>query len=648
MTKSKKGIKRFLPHLIVTAITLLILVVIAQVRKAKAVVENLVVVGEEEYMLGPRDDIPDQSFFTNQTTSGLRGFLGGGGNTTTFFGPNLDSLVADGVALQHGPAGNFDECGVWLVSTYKIDDQHWIGWYHAEEACDYSVGRTHKSMAFTESFDGGKTWTKPNYPNNQILTADTVFNGDTAQDDAGDGKVIKIGDYFYLFFGTDGPWGINVARSAVADLGQPGTWYKYYNGGYTEPGLGGHSSVITNMDSQFVVLNTYLNRYMTGQMSGKWGLALDFSNGTDYLNWEKFPGSFQPVYPEVSSDTDGTVDNWLVRDANSKQLYAYASFIGSDGNSDSVGQQFYLYYLKLFPGEGFDKRYLMRRKIEIKTKDDQFYAKALLTRYGKTSPKKTKVSTEIAKPSEGYIKTADLGYLASTGATGFHPLYECYIAAAADYLIYTGDPATNNWTYCASANEKYVRKIGYAADVATTTATQALYRCYDKANTDHFLSLDPNCEGKKVELRVGYIFPMSGANPSPTPTPTSTSAPTPTPTSIPKASPTPTPTLNPTPSPSASTSPDTTPPQVQITFPANNALVTKNTSVVIAATASDASGIAKVDFYVNNTLKCSDTTSPYSCKWTVPNQAGVAYTLEARAFDVPNNTASSFVAVTSQ
>jgi len=597
----RRAISSFLFPLFISTFVFLFSVSFKPLSGAYASVENLVVVGEEEYVIGPRNDIPDMSFFTIQTNSGLRGFLGGGGDTTTFFGPNLDSLVSDGIAMQHGLEGNFDECGVWLVSTYKIDEQHWIGWYHAEEDCDYSIGLTHKSMAFAESFDGGKTWSKPNYPNNQILTADSVYNGRTDQDDAGDGKVIKIGDYFYLFFLTDGPWGYNLARSAVADLGRPGSWYKYYKGSYTEPALGGHSTLISNMDGQFVVFNNYLNRYMTGLMSGKWGLAIDFSIGTDYLNWEKFPGSFQPIYPEVSSGTDGTVDNW-VRDLNSKHLYAYTSFIGLDGNSDSIGQQFYMYYMKLFRREGFDKRYLLRRKIEIKSKDDQFYAKTLLTRYEKTKPKRTKVSTEIARPSEGYSKKANLGYLASTGANGFRPLYECYIPSTGDYLIYTGDPSSNNWTYCANTNEKYVRKIGYAADVATITATQALYRCYDNVNTDHFLSLDSSCEGKTMEFRVGYIFPV----------------------------------------------PDIYPPQVQITFPANNALITKNTTITIKANASDISGLSKVDFYVNNVLRCSDTTSPYRCNWTVPNQAGLSYTLEARAFDRSNNTASSFITVTSQ
>jgi hypothetical protein len=74
-----------------------------------------------------------------------------------------------------------------------------LGWYHGECDCDYRHGITHKSTAFAESFDGGKTWQFPNYPNNQVVTADAAFDGQEDLDDSGDGRVIKIGNYFYMF-----------------------------------------------------------------------------------------------------------------------------------------------------------------------------------------------------------------------------------------------------------------------------------------------------------------------------------------------------------------------------------------------------------------------------------------------------------------
>jgi parallel beta-helix repeat protein len=87
---------------------------------------------------------------------------------------------------------------------------------------------------------------------------------------------------------------------------------------------------------------------------------------------------------------------------------------------------------------------------------------------------------------------------------------------------------------------------------------------------------------------------------------------------------------------------DTVAPTVTITSPINNAKVSKNTIVTIRATATDSfSGISKVEFYVNGILKCTDTASLYTCAWTVPSPRGVAYALQAKAYDLANNSASS-------
>jgi hypothetical protein len=51
---------------------------------------------------------------------------------------------------------------------------------------------------------------------------------------------------------------------------------------------------------------------------------------------------------------------------------------------------------------------------------------------------------------------------------------------------------------------------------------------------------------------------------------------------------------------------------------------------------------------VNGTLKCSDTTAPYTCAWAVPKQANVTYTLMATAFDAAGNSTSVSVTVKSR
>ena len=94
---------------------------------------------------------------------------------------------------------------------------------------------------------------------------------------------------------------------------------------------------------------------------------------------------------------------------------------------------------------------------------------------------------------------------------------------------------------------------------------------------------------------------------------------------------------------------DTTAPTVAITSPADGSTVTKNTVVTLQATASDDVGVTRVEFYVGTTLTCTDTTSPYTCAWTVPKGASQQFSLQARAYDARGNVGTSaIVRVTSR
>src|ERR1700730_17605135 len=97
------------------------------------------------------------------------------------------------------------------------------------------------------------------------------------------------------------------------------------------------------------------------------------------------------------------------------------------------------------------------------------------------------------------------------------------------------------------------------------------------------------------------------------------------------------------------TPPDTMPPaNVSVTAPANGSTVRRGTVVALRANATDNVGVSKVAFYVNGTLTCVAPFAPYSCNWTVPGQAGVAYTITAQAFDTSSNTSQASVRVTSR
>lgn len=84
---------------------------------------------------------------------------------------------------------------------------------------------------------------------------------------------------------------------------------------------------------------------------------------------------------------------------------------------------------------------------------------------------------------------------------------------------------------------------------------------------------------------------------------------------------------------------DVTPPTVSITSPANNANVLG--TINITANASDAVGVAKVEFYVDSSMKSSDTSSPYSYSLDTTSLNDGAHQLVAKAYDAANNVGTS-------
>lgn len=91
---------------------------------------------------------------------------------------------------------------------------------------------------------------------------------------------------------------------------------------------------------------------------------------------------------------------------------------------------------------------------------------------------------------------------------------------------------------------------------------------------------------------------------------------------------------------------DTIPPAVSLTEPLVGATVAG--SVEVAASASDAGGVAEVRFFVDGALIAQDGIAPYATVWDTTSVADGTHTLTAVAKDAAGNTATStqvFVAV---
>lgn len=84
---------------------------------------------------------------------------------------------------------------------------------------------------------------------------------------------------------------------------------------------------------------------------------------------------------------------------------------------------------------------------------------------------------------------------------------------------------------------------------------------------------------------------------------------------------------------------DVLPPNVAVGSPTSGATV--NAITTIAATASDPSGVAKVEFLVDGILKSTDLSPAYSYAWDTTTVANGSHSLIARATDTVGNIASS-------
>jgi hypothetical protein len=84
---------------------------------------------------------------------------------------------------------------------------------------------------------------------------------------------------------------------------------------------------------------------------------------------------------------------------------------------------------------------------------------------------------------------------------------------------------------------------------------------------------------------------------------------------------------------------DTTAPTTSITAPAAGATVSGTTT--ISASASDAVGVTKVEFYIDSVLKGTDTSSPYSYSWVTTTYGNGAHTLYTKAYDAAGNVGTS-------
>lgn len=160
------------------------------------------------------------------------------------------------------------------------------------------------------------------------------------------------------------------------------------------------------------------------------------------------------------------------------------------GQSCCSGSDFYVYYVKLFPGDKFDKRYLFRRKVTL-VQSVGLLNRVELTTY-KNSLGQRRTSTEAPK-SKSYRRVGETGYLLSHSEPGWNQVFDC--SRRSDYALHVQQCPTG-W--------KPYRRVGWVHPTRTDTATVPVYRCVAKRR--HFASTSRGCDGARREVLLGFAL----------------------------------------------------------------------------------------------------------------------------------------------
>jgi hypothetical protein len=231
----------------------------------------------------------------------------GGKMVTRYKGTNIDDAVKQ-------PDGTFN---LTNPKWGKVINPYILGgmWYdsasktlyaplHCEYDSVYGGGneRLNRQTHLASSTDKGLTW---NYEG-PIITRDVPgkprpepeYSGSLWNGGEGDFRLYADVSHGYVYVytshnmwpkpGNKGPrfWATHVARCAISDKMAPGKWKKFYNGVWSEPGLGGKASYV---QGENVIFSHYLGKYVSFNIGGGLSACTDLAK-QDWTPSFRIPG----------------------------------------------------------------------------------------------------------------------------------------------------------------------------------------------------------------------------------------------------------------------------------------------------------------------------------------------------------------------
>jgi hypothetical protein len=439
---------------------------------------------------GPAPNIADNWFTEVGLPDGrFRGFTA---NAATLATDGKHPYEMSGPAvtvLKPGPAGSPSACGEWIQHV-ELEDKTLYGWVHSETACHYSNnGQTHASMTIATSADYGLTW---KIEGRIIASNDPPVVGRETGDSCPSVIRDKDGyDYAYCLHNGGHPWGGGykfIARAPASDP-DPGKWKRYFDGNWSEPGIGGSA---TPADALGVAYWTTTGETIAlNPVKGGIGLAAS----KDRLHFT--PAFSQPLMLAEPSD-------WSRK--NGLELHAYFVAIDAHTGLNQLGDHWLLSYLYLNPGDGFNKRYLVFQPVDIywsRTPDEPQVGEMLTHWYDAAQHDHWVTTAPVPGNYTAYKMIAPLGYImtAPDPKEASIELEECASQSSehVDHILIQKG-------LCETQGYQRLRGAGFIFS-SVQPDTHPLYLCYSKTEKSHFAANVEDCNkmGSKEAL-LGYTL----------------------------------------------------------------------------------------------------------------------------------------------
>jgi hypothetical protein len=293
--------------------------------------------------------------------------------------------------------------------------------------------------------------------------------------------------FLYAYCLRFSDWQTIAARAPAND---PTEWRKYFEGDWTEPGLGGEASVIGFLGPGAAYLKS--EGWIAAVATDPWfgGLRLSLS-----ANKVSFVDVKEPLVPIDGSDWNRPADTSLV---------AYVNLLNPDDGSNAIEDRFLLSYVYVPAGKGFDSRYLVQHEVSLSIADEPQAVQAgvALTRW--LDPAQDIYVTSsgpLTGDRLGYSRDAVVAYLLTRAPEGIASVKVAECSSDGDRQL---DHVLAADGTCEAEGYTRERTAGWLF-AAEQPGAVPVYRCIDEETGSHFASRAPDCEGLgDVDFLLGY------------------------------------------------------------------------------------------------------------------------------------------------